>query len=223
MKLFLKGCLIGIGKVLPGISGSILAIRLGVYEKVVESITQFRKQMKDNMTYLGILGSGFVLATVLGSKVLLEIFLHYEILLKALFFLFILTGLPSLIKKSNSYKIALITFLLGSLFFFLPSQETTHFSFFTYFVMGAIEALSTIIPGLSGTAIYLSLGWYEEVLRLFGDLLTFPIGKLVPFSIGLIAMASLLLRLIHYCLTNYSKETYSAITGFFLSSLFFIF
>jgi len=46
MKLFLIGCIIGIGKVLPGISGSILAIRLGIYEKVMNAILHFSKKPK---------------------------------------------------------------------------------------------------------------------------------------------------------------------------------
>ena len=223
MNLFLKGVLIGIGKVLPGISGSILAIRLGVYEKVVASITQFRQNCKENLFYLGVLGSGFVIATILGSKVLLEIFLRYQTILKIFFFLFLLTGLPSLMRKSNCFLITIFSFLLGSLFFFLPAKVGMHFSFFTYFWMGVIEAFSTIIPGLSGTAIYLSLGWYEEILKLFSELMTFPFEKIIPFGLGLGLSAIFLLRVIQILLERYPHLLYSAITGFFLSSLFFIF
>ena len=85
MKLFLSGILIGIGKILPGISGSVLAIRLGIYEKVMDSILHFFKDWQRNITYLGILGSGFLFSTILGSKVLLQLFLKYGFFLKVIF------------------------------------------------------------------------------------------------------------------------------------------
>ena len=118
MKLFLIGCIIGIGKVLPGISGSILAIRLGIYEKVMNAILHFSKKPKENLLFLSVLGSGFIFSTIFGSKVLLQLFLKYGTILKILFVLFIITGIPELIKKSNSLKITILAFLFTSILFF---------------------------------------------------------------------------------------------------------
>lgn len=218
MKLFLTGFLIGIGKILPGISGSVLAIRLGVYERVIESITSFWKDKK-HIIYLSILGSGFLLAVILGSKVLLHLFLEYAFLLKILFFLFLITGIPDLIKKGNSWLWMLIGLGLGILLFLLPTGNIP----VSYFTMGVLESISTIIPGLSGTAIYLSLGWYEEVLHLFSQLYSVSLCKLIPFLLGVILGAILLLRIMRYLLEYHTKKAYSFILGLFLSSLFFLF
>lgn len=223
MKLFFIGCLIGIGKVLPGISGSILAIRLGVYEKVMNAILNFRQNKKENIFFLSILGSGFVVATIFGSKILLHLFLKYGTILKIIFVLFIVTGIPELLKKSNSYFITFLSFLITSSIFFLPHGHFPIFSISSYFFMGLIEAFSTIIPGISGTAIFLSLGWYEEVLTLFSELYLFPMMKLFPFFLGVIVGGYFLLKLMNYLFGNYSEYTYSAILGFLLSSLFFVF
>ncbi len=223
MKLFFMGMFIGIGKILPGISGSILAIRLGVYEKVISCLSHFREHWKENLSYLGILGSGFVASIILGSKLLLHVFLHYELFLKIFFLLFLLTGIPELVKKSNGYKISIVTFCLGSLFFFLPLGKTTHFSFLTYGCMGIIEAISTIIPGLSGTAIYLSLGWYEELLFFFSYFYYFSLLEIISFVMGLVFSSYFLIKLLQYLFDRYSGETYSGILGFFLSSIFFLF
>ena len=193
MKLFFIGILIGIGKILPGISGSMLAIRCGIYERVVSSLSSFPKMKRQDILFLSILGTGFLLAMMLGSKFLLFLFLRYQ------------------------------TFLIGSIFFFLPTLEGNHFTFFTYLFMGMIEAFSTIIPGVSGTAIYLSLGWYSEMLNLFSSLYLFPFGKIIPFFLGFSICAFFLLKAIAFFLEKYPKETYSAILGFFLSSLFFLF
>ena len=74
MKLLGIGFIIGLGKILPGISGSVLAIRLGIYEKVIHSLVTFFQDVKKNIEYLGVLGCGFVIAILLGSKVLLYFF-----------------------------------------------------------------------------------------------------------------------------------------------------
>ena len=44
--LFLKGFIIGIGKIIPGVSGSVLAVSMGVYEKSLDYLANFRKMLK---------------------------------------------------------------------------------------------------------------------------------------------------------------------------------
>lgn len=223
MKLFLVGCIIGIGKVLPGISGSILAIRLGIYEKVVTSIVCFFDRPKENMQFLSILGGGFVFSTILGSKILLQLFIKYNLILKVIFLLFILTGIPDLIKKGKSWRVTFLAFLITSSLFLIPTYQCKSMNLLDYFLMGGIEAFSTIVPGISGTAIYLSLGWYETILAFFSELYLFPFTQIIPFLMGLALFGFLLLKWMGYLLKNYPRYTYSAILGFLLSSLFFVF
>lgn len=223
MKLFLIGCIIGIGKVLPGISGSILAIRLGIYEKVMSAVLHFSKKPKENLLFLSVLGSGFLFSTIFGSKLLLQLFLKYGTILKILFVLFIITGIPELIKKSNSFKITILAFLFTSILFFLPQGNVPIQPIISYFFMGLIESFSTIVPGISGTAIFLSLGWYEEILTLFSEIYLFQITKIIPFLLGIGIGGFFLLKLMDFLFSKYSKYMYSAILGFLVSSLFFLF
>ena len=44
MKDILIGLIIGVGKIIPGVSGSVLAITLGVYEKIIYSINNIFKE-----------------------------------------------------------------------------------------------------------------------------------------------------------------------------------
>ena len=69
--LFFKGFLIGIGKIIPGVSGSVLAISFGVYEECLKRIENFFHDIRDNFLYLAPLGTGIVLAVLLGSNVIL--------------------------------------------------------------------------------------------------------------------------------------------------------
>ncbi len=219
MKLFFSGILIGVGKILPGISGSVLAIRLGIYEKVMKAILHFFKDVKENIIYLGILGSGFLFSTIIGSKLLLQLFLQYGLILKVIFIIFIITGIPNLLKKGNSVLCILLSFLFTSSIFLLPHKNFP----VSYFFMGIIESFSTIIPGVSGTSLFLSLGWYEEILSLFGNLYLFPIKKILPFILGIGIGGFIFLKVMNFFFQKYPRYTYSSIVGFLLSSLIFAF
>ena len=55
----LKGFIIGIGKIIPGVSGSVLAITLGVYDKSVEYINNFKHNKKESLKLVKYILSGY--------------------------------------------------------------------------------------------------------------------------------------------------------------------
>ena len=61
----LKGFIIGIGKIIPGVSGSVLAITLGVYDKSVEYINNFKSNKKESLKYLLPLGIGIIISIII--------------------------------------------------------------------------------------------------------------------------------------------------------------
>lgn len=219
MKLFLIGCIIGIGKVLPGVSGSILAIRLHVYEEGIEAIVNFFKDKKNNFLFLSKLGIGFVLMMIISSKALFVLINRYEFILKLVFTLLIVSGLPDLIKKSGSYIVTIIAFLSVLIILFIPYTDTGP----NFFLMGVIEAFSIIIPGISGTAIYLVLGWYDDILQFLGNLYMFDFAKIIPFAFGLSIGGIVFIKIMSFLFDRYREESYSAILGFLLASIVLIF
>ena len=68
--LILKGFLIGIGKIIPGVSGSLLAISLGVYDKAINSLVNLSNNFKENIYFLGKLAIGVVIAIMFFSNVI---------------------------------------------------------------------------------------------------------------------------------------------------------
>ena len=44
LKLFIKGLIVGLGKIIPGVSGSLLAISLNVYDRAILAITNFSRK-----------------------------------------------------------------------------------------------------------------------------------------------------------------------------------
>ena len=69
--LIFKGFIVGLGKIIPGVSGSLIAVSLGIYEKSIECISHFFKDVRNNLYFLGLIGIGVVLAVILGSKVII--------------------------------------------------------------------------------------------------------------------------------------------------------
>ena len=86
--------------------------------------------------------------------------------------------------------------------------------------MGLIESFSMIVPGVSGTAIFISLGVYEKMLNLFIEI---NLLDMFYFSLGFIVIWFFLLKLISFLFSKYKKETYSIILGFLLSSIILMF
>ena len=52
LKLFIEGFIIGIGKIIPGVSGAIFAMMFGVYEKALSIISNLRKELKKNFKFM---------------------------------------------------------------------------------------------------------------------------------------------------------------------------
>lgn len=66
IKLILKGFIVGIGKIIPGVSGSMLAITLGIYESILEAVTNFFSNIKKNSKLLINFSLGVFLAIKIG-------------------------------------------------------------------------------------------------------------------------------------------------------------
>ena len=95
----LKGFIIGIGKIIPGVSGSVLAITLGVYDKSVEYINNFKHNKKESLKYLLPLGIGIIISIIIFSKIITILLDKYYQITMLFFIGLIIGGLPEIIKK----------------------------------------------------------------------------------------------------------------------------
>lgn len=226
--LFLKGIVIGFGKVIPGVSGSLLAISMGVYEKALFLLENLWQRKKEAFFFLFPLGVGVLVSVLFGSGILLHFLNTYYVFTVALFIGLILGTVPDIVKKEKiSYKDFL--FILGILLFFLFLERFLCFpkfvfdeSFFSYsFVLflGMIDAFTMVLPGISGTATYMMLGSYEYVLSLFSN----PFQNIIPtilFGIGLIIGVFLMIKFVNYAFQKHKHMTWICIIGFLFSSIF---
>lgn len=225
IKLILKGFIVGIGKIIPGVSGSMLAMTLGVYEPLINIITNFTSSIKDNVKFLINFGLGVVISFILFSKIILYLLNNYYIYTIVLFIgLIIGTILPfsKNLKLTKKNIILFFTFLLLLIFIsFLDSSLTFVYkdSFLNniyVIIMGFIDATTMIIPGISGTAIFILLGVYEFTLSLFSNPMSF---LFFLYGFGMFIGIIMISYLMKYLFSNYKDETYSIIMAFSLGSI----
>ena len=236
--LILKGMIIGVANIIPGVSGGTLMITLGLYEEVIDTISHFFKNFKKNLKFIIPIGIGMVLSILLLSKVISVCLEKYPFPTTLFFVGLIIGGIPLLWKKAKAAKykwsnwlVFIITFAIVLTFAFLKSGDfvvdlnnLSPIGYITLFLIGMISAATMVIPGISGSFVLMLLGYYEPIVNTIKDLTKFDllghnILILAPFGIGIIVGIVLVAKLIEYLLKRYPIKTYYGVLGFVLASL----
>ncbi len=95
-----KGILIGAGAIFPGISSGVLCVIMGIYEKLLDSVLNFFKDIKSNVRYLFPIVLGGVTGIVLFSNLLNYFFYQFPIQTKSIFIGLIIGTIPELINTN---------------------------------------------------------------------------------------------------------------------------
>lgn len=237
--LMIKGFLFGIANIIPGVSGGTLALTMGVYEDLIESISHFFKDVKKSLKFLCVFGLGAVLSILLMSKVI-SLSLDKFPFPTTLFFVgLIIGGIPLLTRKVRKNKVKpfnillfLITFgiVIGMAFMqegnnVVSLTNVTPWMMFLLFIVGMVAAATMVIPGVSGSFVLMLLGFYKPVVNTVSQLTDFSmLGHnllvLIPFGIGVLLGIVLIAKLIEFLFNKYELSTYYAILGFLIASIF---
>lgn len=170
LKVF-KGVLIGLGSILPGLSGGMIAASFNVYEDLVNSLDQFIKKPIKSVLKIWEYLIGIAIGIALGFILIATVLKMFPIPITMLFIGLIIGGIPSFIhevkfddKKPIHYIIIIISSILILAILLLKPAEINNVStpllHIIYVIIGIFVALSLIIPGLSGTMILMALGIY---------------------------------------------------------------
>ncbi len=232
-KLFIKGLIVGLGKIIPGVSGSLLAISLNVYDRAILAITNFFDDVIENTKFLFTLSLGIIVSIIIFSKIILYFITNYYVITMLFFIGLILGGL--LIFKSNytSNKKNLIILLISFLIIIILSSfshsnkyviEGNIIDYLVFFSSGIIDALATVVPGISGTALLMNIGVYEIIISTISNitdinLIITNIKVLIPFGLGMVLGFILLSILISYLLKKYYSEMMAFILGVSIGSM----
>lgn len=216
---FLQGALIGLGAVLPGISGGVLCVVFGVYRTIMEllshPITTLKKQYRMLIPLVVGLCFGFVIiAKILGF--LLEKYPNPSVCL----FIGLIGGMiPSLFReagekgRSKGSFISLAICFLVTLALLLGINlihVTITPNFGWYLFCGFCIALSMIAPGMSFSTLLMPLGLYTPLVTGIGD---FDFGILVPAGIGAILTVILLAKAVDSLMKNHYNLAFHGIIG----------
>ena len=231
--LVLKGIIIGAGKIIPGVSGGMLAITLNVYDKGIKAISEFFKDLKNNLIFLFTLGIGMFISIIALSKVIKLSLDNFYLPTMLLFIGLIIGGIPSIINEAKQEKsikniiimvIPFILILLMSIISTVFNSSNKDAEFIPLLLMGIIDAITMIVPGISGTAILMMFGYYDMIITSFGNITNLSlflsnIQILIPFGIGLVIGTIVLSKIINYLLEKHKISSYYAIIGFVISSV----
>lgn len=229
--LFIKGMIIGIGKIIPGVSGSMLAVSMGVYERLINSVNNFFDNSKENSKFLLKVGIGIVISIIFFSNIILNLLTKYYLITMFLFIGLILGSLNEIkdkIAKKNNYIVFMVFILITLLGLINVNNEVNisnvFLKFIYYFFAGIIDAVTMIIPGISGTATLMMYGCYEDIIQTYSSILDISnfssnLLVLIPFIIGMGIGIILTVKLVDYLFKNKKEKTYSVIYGFCLSTI----
>lgn len=242
-KNIIKGMMIGIANIMPGVSGGTLAVSMGIYDKLIHCITHILSEFKESMKFLLPIFAGAGIALVALTFVIEALFQYYPIPTNLLFIGLIVGGLPPVITKVKSHKLSFGHILAGLLFFVLVvgmammggngnRQVTLNFGIVPMIklvLVGIIAAATMIIPGVSGSMVLLILGYYQPIIQQITVFCTAVItldmagilrgvAILLPFGIGVLIGILGIAKIIEIIFEKYPLYAYCAIIGLIAAS-----
>ena len=220
----LQGALIGLGAVLPGISGGVLSVIFGIYKPIMELLSNPFANFKTHVPKLIPVFIGGVIG-FLGVANLLSFFLEkYPDPSVCLFIGLIVGMLPSLFREAGeqgrstgSWISLLVCMCAIFLILFglkLTSVEVTP-NFFWYLFCGFCLALSVIAPGMSFSTLLMPLGLYTPFVDGIGH---FDMNVLVPGGIGAVVTVILLAKAVNTLFENYYSLAFHGIIGIVIAA-----
>ncbi|MBQ2937393.1 MAG: DUF368 domain-containing protein [Clostridia bacterium] len=224
MSNFLKGIIVGIGGIAPGLSGSVLLVIFGLYQNTINAIGTLFKQFKKNMLFLIPLFSGFGVGVLIFSKIVNFLLNNYEMQTRFGFLGLILGTIPIFyneVKKEGFskkyYGLIIISAIAGfALFYFNKNlfPAVSNPNLIQSILLGVAVAGSSIIPGVDSAVILSSLGLYEIYVS---SLANFDLIVLIPAAFGLVLGALIISFIVNRLIKKYYTITFSIIFGLFLS------
>lgn len=232
----LKGGAIGIAMIIPGVSGGTLAVMMGIYDKIIDSIGGLFKHFKQSVLCLLPILLGAILAFA-AMYFPLKYALEYAPFPTILLFAgFMIGSCPDLImqSKDNGFKkfdVASVIIPLAVVvgICFIPNMGLVDLSssmstggYFLLVLMGFLASCALVVPGISGSMLMLIFGYYKPLMDTLKALF-FDFGHsflvLGSFAIGIVIGFFTIAKLMQLLLKKFPRSTMWAIVGFVIGSI----
>lgn len=226
MERFLKGIIVGIGGVAPGLSGSVLLIIFGLYQKTLDALGTLLKDFRKKVAFLLPLVLGMGVGVLLFSRVIDFCLERYEMPTRFCFLGLILGTLPMVWKEVRKegfkpyHPIMIAVAAVGGILFFTVDggafPQVTDPTILQAVLLGVAVAATAIIPGVDPAVFLSTLGFYEMYVDALANLnLTVLIPMVPGVAIGAVVISFLMSSLFRRCYTG----TYCVIFGIFLAMI----
>jgi putative membrane protein len=220
----IQGALVGIGAILPGVSGGVMCVAFGVYEPMMALMTHPRRTWRKHIGMFLPFAIGWVLGFILLAKAIELLFASYTTIALMLFFGLIGGTLPELLRSSqtrdpdSSWTPFVLSLSLAYLFFHLLENATgmtDPISFASCLFCGVLWGLSLIVPGFTSSSILIALGLYEPMTAGIGSL---DPAVLIPMLLGIGVTALSLARVVSRLFERHYAATLRVVLGFVIAS-----
>ena len=236
----LRGAVMGIANIIPGVSGGTMAVSMGIYDRMIYAVNNIVKKFKESLKTLlpiviGMLIGLFAFAALIGHLLGTD---SSTIPLTRLptnfaFIGLILGGLPAIYKRVNIKKAGVPGLILFIVFFAIvvvlplltaPEARKVDHSFPVMLLMvglGAIASAAMVIPGISGSMIIMLLGYYDSVINAMNELRAGDFSAaaiLIPYLLGLLIGIVFIAKLMNFLLKKHTAMTFAAIFGLVIGS-----
>lgn len=226
MALFFKGIIVGLGGVAPGLSGSVLLIIFGLYQKTLEALGSLFRDFRKKICFLAPLVAGMFLGVLLFSK-LIDFFLHnYEMPTRFCFLGLILGTLPMVwqeVRKEGFsgkyYAVIALAAVLGTWFFTVNPNafpQVTSPNLPQKLLLGVAVAATAIVPGVDPAVFLSTLGFYEMYVSALANV---DLAILIPMAGGLAVGAVAISFAMSLLFKRFYTASFSVIFGIFLSMI----
>ena len=243
LKNILKGMVIGIANIIPGVSGGTMMVSMNIYDKLIHCITHLFSEFKKSVGFLLSIAIGMGIAIIASSFFLEELFAKVPIQTNMAFIGLILGGLPAIGKNVKGNKIKVGHIVAGLIFFVVvvglaalgetegnAADMTFNFiNVIKLFVVGLIAAGTMVVPGVSGSIMLMLMGYYQPIFSTITDFISALVdldmdgilqgfGVLVPAGIGVVVGIFLIAKLIEIIFSKFPLYAYWAIIGLIIAS-----
>ncbi len=243
LKNVLKGMLIGIANIIPGVSGGTMAVSMGIYDRLIHCISHPFKDFKNNVLFLIPIALGMGIAIIASAFGIDYLFETFPLQTNLLFIGLIMGSLPAIYEKVKTYTMRIGHILTAVLFFgvvvgmaVLNGAEGSYVQLGASFIdmaklffIGVIASATMVIPGVSGSMMLLLLGYYNPILDTIKTFFTALLGLdfavlfstilvLVPFGIGVLVGMVVIAKIIEVVFERFPTYAYWSIIGLLFGS-----
>ncbi len=221
----LKGALIGTGAILPGISGGVLMVVLGVYRPIMAFLAHPVRTFRTAIPFLFPLLIGWAVGVVGLANVVEWLFSEWKLSAIWLFIGLVAGTVPSLYREAGTEGRSLLAWaafagaaiLIGVWMFILSSSNelSPTPNVLWWALCGILWGLGMVVPGLSPSAFFIFFGLYQPMTEGIGHL---DVSVLLPLCVGLIATVALLARSMNHLLQKAYAVVMHGILGIVVAS-----